>query len=374
MNYYEHHLGDYAEATVHLSFVEDAAYSRLLRKVYASEAPLPAEIRQVQRLVAARTREEREAVENVLREFFELREDGWHNQRADEEIARYQAGEPAREARKASQEARLRRHREERARLFADLSVVGQHPPYNVSVSQLRALHGRFCAKYETPPATRLETPATPHATVSETPPATLAMAAQSPVSSPQSPVPIPESGSLPQTSSRVSTSSQGEKPLRNDTHAGVNGENPGPDPEAEARGAMQRIRAVYPEHSARTDWIAAENAARTAVSAGEATWPDIADAVDRYAAYAKAGGCSSPKFVMAPHRFLASPAEWRKPWTPPGAKVPTRYPTADELEMQAIERMVGEGMTDAQIATELDLPSPDIVRAKREELAHAGH
>ena len=37
MNYYEHHLGDYAEATAHLSFVEDAAYSRLMRKAYATE-------------------------------------------------------------------------------------------------------------------------------------------------------------------------------------------------------------------------------------------------------------------------------------------------------------------------------------------------
>ena len=36
MNYYEHHLGDYAEATAHLSFVEDAAY------IYRAERPTKA--------------------------------------------------------------------------------------------------------------------------------------------------------------------------------------------------------------------------------------------------------------------------------------------------------------------------------------------
>lgn len=90
MNYYEHHIGDYAEATAHLSFVEDAAYSRLIRKYYASEKPLPADIKTVQRLVGARTKEEREAVATVLEEFFDLQDDGWHNTRCDEEIARYQ--------------------------------------------------------------------------------------------------------------------------------------------------------------------------------------------------------------------------------------------------------------------------------------------
>lgn len=90
MNYYEHHIGDYAEATAHLSFVEDAAYSRLIRKYYASEKPLPAEIKSVQRLIAARTRDEKEAVQTILEEFFDLREDGWHNTRCDEEISRFQ--------------------------------------------------------------------------------------------------------------------------------------------------------------------------------------------------------------------------------------------------------------------------------------------
>lgn len=90
MNYFELHIGDYAQATGHLSFVEDAAYLRLVRKYYADERPIPADLKAAQRLVSARTREEKEAVQTVLDEFFDLREDGWHQRRCDEEIARYQ--------------------------------------------------------------------------------------------------------------------------------------------------------------------------------------------------------------------------------------------------------------------------------------------
>ena len=90
INYYEHHLGDYAEATAHLSFIEDAAYSRLMRKVYATELPLPADIKSVQRLVGARSKDERDAVAIVLEEFFVLEADGWHNDRCDIEISKYQ--------------------------------------------------------------------------------------------------------------------------------------------------------------------------------------------------------------------------------------------------------------------------------------------
>lgn len=91
MHHYPHHIGDYAAATAHLTFVEDAAYSRLLRLYYRDERPLPCDVAACQRLVAARSKEERAAVETILREFFSLAEDGWHQARADQEIKDYQA-------------------------------------------------------------------------------------------------------------------------------------------------------------------------------------------------------------------------------------------------------------------------------------------
>jgi uncharacterized protein YdaU (DUF1376 family) len=91
VNHFAFHLGDYAVATDHLTFVEDAAYFRLLRRYYSTEKPLPCDVKQVQRLVRAATDDERSAVETVLKEFFVRQDDGWHNKRADEEIAIYQA-------------------------------------------------------------------------------------------------------------------------------------------------------------------------------------------------------------------------------------------------------------------------------------------
>ncbi|MGS1109040.1 YdaU family protein [Achromobacter anxifer] len=89
MNYYSHNIGDYAQATAHLSLVEDAIYSRLLRRYYAEEQPIVDNLQQVFRWVGARTEDEREAAAQVLSEFFVLRDGHWHNKRADVEIAAY---------------------------------------------------------------------------------------------------------------------------------------------------------------------------------------------------------------------------------------------------------------------------------------------
>jgi uncharacterized protein YdaU (DUF1376 family) len=88
LNYYEHHLGDYAAATGHLSWDEDMAYTRLLRAYYHHERGIPQG--QAYRLARAATAAQRKAVDAVLVEFFVLA-DGMHGQkRADEEIARFQ--------------------------------------------------------------------------------------------------------------------------------------------------------------------------------------------------------------------------------------------------------------------------------------------
>jgi len=91
VNYYPFHIGDYLSATRHLSWEEDAAYRRLLDTYYTNEKPLPVELRAVCRLVLAQTETQREAVDVVLNEFFELTPDGWINHRADGEIEKMQA-------------------------------------------------------------------------------------------------------------------------------------------------------------------------------------------------------------------------------------------------------------------------------------------
>lgn len=86
MNYYKHHIGDYDAATSHLTWLEDAAYRRLLCLYYRKEQPIPEDLGAACRLVRAVSKMERDAVENVLREFFHQGPDGWRHDRCDGEI------------------------------------------------------------------------------------------------------------------------------------------------------------------------------------------------------------------------------------------------------------------------------------------------
>jgi uncharacterized protein YdaU (DUF1376 family) len=88
VNYFEDHIGDYAAATAHLTWDEDMAYTRLIRAYYHSEKPIPQG--QAYRLARATTPAQRKAVDAVLAEFFTLQDDGYHQKRCDEEIARFQ--------------------------------------------------------------------------------------------------------------------------------------------------------------------------------------------------------------------------------------------------------------------------------------------
>jgi uncharacterized protein YdaU (DUF1376 family) len=87
VNYYPFHIGDYVSATRHLSWEEDAAFRRLLDTYYTTEKAIPTDFRQACRLVMAQTESQREAVQTVLSEFFELTDSGWINKRADAEIS-----------------------------------------------------------------------------------------------------------------------------------------------------------------------------------------------------------------------------------------------------------------------------------------------
>ena len=84
MNFYPFHIGDYASATRHLTWLEDAAYRRLLDVYYVKEGPLPTEKRQVYRLAVASTDDQREAIDTVLEEFFELTDAGYTHMRCED--------------------------------------------------------------------------------------------------------------------------------------------------------------------------------------------------------------------------------------------------------------------------------------------------
>lgn len=179
MNYFEHHIGDYDEATSHLTACEDGIYSRLIRKYMAKEQPFADDLPALQRLVRARNREEKNAVASILAEFFYLVDGFWHQKTCDEAIEKFLSGEPEREVKKANEDNRLKRHREERAALFRVLTEAGEHAPWNIPMGELRDLVKRVTAM----------APETPESPLPATVPATPATATQSPITTTQYPV-----------------------------------------------------------------------------------------------------------------------------------------------------------------------------------------
>ncbi len=87
MNYYRRYMADYQGATMALSLVEHGAYTLLLDFYYTEESPLPLDSDQLAIICRAIRLEERAAIEKVLAKYFTRRSDGWHNLRADHEIA-----------------------------------------------------------------------------------------------------------------------------------------------------------------------------------------------------------------------------------------------------------------------------------------------
>lgn len=85
MNYVQWHIGDWESGTRLLSPLEKGIYMDLLMLYYSSETPL---IRsKIERITRRYTEDERAAFDYVLGEFFEEREDGFHQSRCDREIA-----------------------------------------------------------------------------------------------------------------------------------------------------------------------------------------------------------------------------------------------------------------------------------------------
>lgn len=91
MHYYKKNIGDYRSATAHLSLLEHGVYNWLLDTYYLNEKPLPLNGRELFRLALARTEEEKNAVRDILAEFFVETENGWVHNRCESEVKAYHA-------------------------------------------------------------------------------------------------------------------------------------------------------------------------------------------------------------------------------------------------------------------------------------------
>ena len=87
MNYYQHHIGDFIKATARLSDTQAMTYLRLIWVYYDSEAPLPDDLD----ALAFQVGGTQDDIALILKTFFRLQDDGWHQLRCDREILDYHA-------------------------------------------------------------------------------------------------------------------------------------------------------------------------------------------------------------------------------------------------------------------------------------------
>lgn len=314
MNYYEHHLGDYAAATAHLSWDEDMAYTRLIRAYYHHEKPIPADLKEACRFARAQSPAQRKAVETVLREFFVLLEDGWHQKRCDEEIDRYRESGTDRQLKAESERERQRRSRERRRQLFETLRGHGVIPKWDTPISELEAhlsrVTGRDC-----------HAPVTNESREPVTPPVTPATGSQSPfpVPSPQSQA--PDSGveldisPHSESSHRLLSQSARAKPKRRETKtSGLNGH-------AEA---FAQIQAAYPKRAGGQRWQDAAHAYHARLQEGR-THEEILAGVERYARHVRDKGDEGTQFVQQAATFLGTNRGFLEPWTSAPTKAEQR-------------------------------------------------
>lgn len=153
MNYYPHHIGDFNNATRHLTRVERALYRELIELYYDTEQPLPAgDLGWICKKVLAASDEEKAAVMTVLGEFFEKDGDFWRHDRCDREIAAYrEKHEAAVRAGKASAESRLNaksaRTKRTSSKRSTDVQPTKNQEP-RTNNQELTSLGSRNCAPH----------------------------------------------------------------------------------------------------------------------------------------------------------------------------------------------------------------------------------
>ena len=113
MKFYPHHISDFNNSTRHLTRVERSVYRDAIEHYYDTELPLITNLDKLSKRLLCFVDDEKNALIDILDEFFEISDDGYFHIRCDEEITKYRAniGAKAR-AGIASAEARRKKSEE----------------------------------------------------------------------------------------------------------------------------------------------------------------------------------------------------------------------------------------------------------------------
>ena len=89
MHYYRKHVKDYIADTSHLTMIEHGAYNILIDTYVLKEKPLSLDKEDLYWSIAARTEEEKTAVDLILKHFFEETDEGYRHKRIEAELKNY---------------------------------------------------------------------------------------------------------------------------------------------------------------------------------------------------------------------------------------------------------------------------------------------
>ena len=79
MHYYKFNIGDFDKSTRHLSIIERGLFRDILDLYIKDEKPVTDNLKKLERLLCVKSKAEKEALQNVLDDFFVLTDDGYYS-------------------------------------------------------------------------------------------------------------------------------------------------------------------------------------------------------------------------------------------------------------------------------------------------------
>ena len=80
MHYYKFNIGDFDKSTRHLSIIERGLFRDILDLYVKDEKPITDNLKKLERLLCVKSKAEKEALQNILDDFFVLTDDGYYSE------------------------------------------------------------------------------------------------------------------------------------------------------------------------------------------------------------------------------------------------------------------------------------------------------
>lgn len=80
MHYYKFNIGDFDKSTRHLSIIERGLFRDILDLYVKDEKPVTDNLKKLERLLCVKSKAEKEALQNILDDFFVLTDDGYYSE------------------------------------------------------------------------------------------------------------------------------------------------------------------------------------------------------------------------------------------------------------------------------------------------------